>query len=37
MHTTVYAKHVSVWLDVHMHVCIFESSQLEASYVGDLL
>ena len=24
------------WLHVRMHVCIFESSQREGSYVGDL-
>ena len=27
----------NMWLDVQRHVCIFESLQLEGSYVGDLL
>ena len=26
-----------MWLDMQMHICIFESLQLEGSYVGDLL
>ena len=26
-----------MWLDVQMHIAIFESLQFEGSYVGDLL
>ena len=35
----MYARHVNQFtrLDVQMHICIFESLQLEALYVGDLL
>ena len=35
----MYARHVNelMWLDVRRHGHIFESSQLEGSYVGDLL
>lgn len=27
----------NVWLDMQMHIVIFESLQFEGSYVGDLL
>ena len=39
MHLTMYARHVNqlTWLDMQTYIRIFESSQLEGSYVGDLL
>ena len=30
-------RELTMWLDMQMHVCIFESSQLKGSYVWDLL
>ena len=36
---TMYARHMNwhMWLDMQMHIHIFESLKLESSYVGNLL